>query len=210
MERPLAAKKMESVINQIQGVVASRVVPDEREGLSEIHVMTSTARAAKQIVRDIESLLFVRFGIKIDYRKISLVQLSDEQLAPLGFARLRLASARCAEGPGGWQAEVAIEGPEGAHLGRAEGSEPPARLVVRAMLQALQDALGQGIQLNLREVREFDWGERRIVVVEVSHLFPAGEESLLGVSFSAGEGEVAAPARAALDAINRRLPMMGS
>ena len=77
--RVLEPQELEGAINQVQGVVANRVVPGEKGGLSEIHVMASTERAPKQIVRDIESLLFVKFGFRVDYRKISLVLLELEK-----------------------------------------------------------------------------------------------------------------------------------
>jgi len=207
--RVLEPQELEGAINQIQGVVANRVVPDDKGGLSEIHVMASTKRAPKQIVRDIESLLFVKFGFRVDYRKISLVQLGEEQILPLGLSRLKLISVHCKAGTVGAEAEVQIGSPEGLHVGSAEGEGiGEAELVAQATLNALQQVVGAKAELALQGVERFALGGRKIIVVQISYLFPAGEEILLGVSFIGGEGEIEASARAALDAVNRRLPVM--
>jgi hypothetical protein len=185
------------------------VVPDDKGDLSEIHVMASTKRAPKQIVRDIESLLFVKFGFRVDYRKISLVQLGEEQILPLGLSRLKLLSVHYKAAPVGAEAEVQIGSPEGLQVGLAQGEGVgEAELVAQATLNALQQVVGAKAELALRGVDRFSLGERRIIVVQVSSLFPAGEENLLGVSFIGGEGETEASARATLDAVNRRLPVM--
>lgn len=205
----LDPQELEGAINQVQGVVANRVVPGDKCGLSEIHVMASTERAPKQIVRDIESLLFVKFGFRVDYRKISLVQLGEEQILPLGLSRLKLVSVHCQAGSAGAEAEVQIGSREGLHVGLAEGEGiEEAELVAQATLKALQQVVGAKAELTLRGVERFDLRGRKIIVVQVSSLFPAGEENLLGVSFIGGEGEMEASARAALDAVNRRLPVI--
>jgi len=171
--------------------------------------MASTKRPPKQIVRDIESLLFVKFGFRVDYRKISLVQLGEEQILPLGLSRLKLTSVDCKPGTVGAEAEVQIRSPEGLHVGLAEGEEVgEAEVVAQATLNALQEVVGAKAELALQGVERFDLGGRKIMVVQVSYLFPAGEEILLGVSFIGGEGEIEASARAVLDAVNRRLPVM--
>jgi len=207
--RVLDPQELEGAINQVRGVVANRVVPGDKGGLSEIHVMASTKRAPKQIVRDIESLLFVKFGFRVDYRKISLVQLGEEQILPLGLSRLKLISVHCKPGPVGAEAEVQIGSPEGLHVGLVQGEGVgEAELVAQATLNALQQVVGAKAELALQGVERFDLGGRKIIVVQVSFLFPAGEETLLGVSFIGGEGEREASARAALDAVNRRLPVI--
>ena len=207
--RVLDPQELEGAINQVQGVVANRVVPGDKGDLSEIHVMASKQRAPKQIVRDIESLLFIRFGFRVDYRKISLVQLGEEQILPLGLPRLKLISVHCQVGSLGAEAEVQIGSREGLHVGLAKGEGVgEAELVAQATLNALQQVVGAKAELALQGVERFDLVGRKIIVVQVSSLFPAGEETLLGVSFIGGEGEREASARAALDAVNRRLPVI--
>lgn len=201
----------EAAINQIQGVVASRIVPDPQGGIAEVHVMASTKRPAKKIVRDIESLLFVRFGLKMDYRRVSLVQLGEEQILPLGISRIKLLSVNWEEEPPEVRAQVKIQSPQGTYIGSASSADhgvPRPQLAAQATLQALQQVVGKRAELALGQVEEFPLGERRVLLVQVSYLFPAGEENLLGVSFVGQGGGLEAAARAALDAVNRRLPVI--
>lgn len=210
-QRTLDPSQVEGSINQIQGVVASRVVPGNAGEIAEIHVMATTKRPAKKIVRDIESLLFVRFSLKLDYRRVSLVQLGEEQMMPLGLSRIKLLSVQYQGDAASGQAQVKIQAPQGIYLGSAtiqDSSPDQPRLAAEATLQALQQVIEKKAELLLREAAQFSLGGRKILLVQVSYLFPAGEENLLGVSFVGDGGELEAAARAALDAINRRLPVI--
>ncbi len=69
------ARQLQQAIEQINGVTSARVLLDDTGDIAEIHLVGSSARKPKQIVRDTESLIYARFGIRVDYRKISLVQL---------------------------------------------------------------------------------------------------------------------------------------
>src|SRR5574342_700217 len=77
---------LELTLNQVCGVFASRVMMDRRS-VSEIHIIAFNERRPKQIIRDIETILCVKHGLRVDYRKISLVQLSAEDLRRLPLAR---------------------------------------------------------------------------------------------------------------------------
>jgi hypothetical protein len=68
--------RLEADLPKIQGVSSARVVGEDEP--SEIHVVASTARPPKQIVRDVQSLANARFGIPIDHRIVSVVQLNDQ------------------------------------------------------------------------------------------------------------------------------------
>src|SRR5512137_1816534 len=104
--RPLDARTMESAINKIRGVYAAQVVIGD-DNVEEIHVIASPLRKPKQVVRDIESMLLVNFGVRVDYRRISLVQMQEERLFQ-SEARPRLGAVRTVEGPNR-RAEVELE-----------------------------------------------------------------------------------------------------
>jgi hypothetical protein len=80
---------LETLILQVRGVLAGRIVLDDSQEIDEIHVVGSPERNPKQIVRDIESALFVRGGIRVNHRKISLVQLLESSIRPT-IERVRL------------------------------------------------------------------------------------------------------------------------
>src|SRR3954463_16001049 len=81
--------KIEQLLSQVRGVLAERVVLEEHGQIDELHIVGSPGRSAKQMVRDIESLLFVSGGVRGDHRKISLVQIAESAIQP-AQVRVRL------------------------------------------------------------------------------------------------------------------------
>src|SRR6185295_18386084 len=89
-ERPaIDVAKIEELLSQVRGVLAVRVVLEEQGQIDELHIVGSPGRSAKQMVRDVESLLYVRGGVRVDHRKISLVQIAESAIQP-AQVRIRL------------------------------------------------------------------------------------------------------------------------
>jgi hypothetical protein len=66
----------EKELTKITGVRTVKVVGGDRP--SEIHVIAGNKRSPKQIVRDVQSLAVAGFGVSIDHRIVSVVQMADE------------------------------------------------------------------------------------------------------------------------------------
>ncbi len=73
-----APRRAEVVLSAIDHVDSCRIVTGVHGRVSEIHVLATDAVAAKTLVRDIESALFVHFGTTVDHRKISIAQVAEE------------------------------------------------------------------------------------------------------------------------------------
>ena len=71
---------LESKLARLDGVEAVRVVGTDSR-LEEIHVLARTNKPAKQVVRDVQSLAAAAFGIDVDRRIVSVVQLADNDLS---------------------------------------------------------------------------------------------------------------------------------
>lgn len=69
----------ENLIRRIRDVLAVNIVLGEQKEIDEIHVLAEDGRNAKQIVRDIETLMQVEYGIDLDHKKVSIVQLNPSQ-----------------------------------------------------------------------------------------------------------------------------------
>lgn len=67
--------QLEDSIRRIPGVQAAAVIGAETP--SEIHIVASSSRSPKQLVRDIQSLASAGFGFSIDHRIVSIVRLED-------------------------------------------------------------------------------------------------------------------------------------
>ena len=71
-------RELEETLCRLPAVDAVRIVHD-RDRISEVHVLASPAKPAKQVVRDVQSLAMARFGVGIDRRAVSVVQLGEEK-----------------------------------------------------------------------------------------------------------------------------------
>ena len=74
---PWGMKRVENLITGLTGVLSGRVVVTPLGEVSEVHVLTTSSIAPKQVVRNIESALMAQLGFKIDHRKISVAQTAD-------------------------------------------------------------------------------------------------------------------------------------
>lgn len=72
-------KDIEKSINSLNGVLFSKIVLADNKEIKEIHVITKDFYSPKKISRDVESLLMAKYNISIDYRKISIAQVTEEK-----------------------------------------------------------------------------------------------------------------------------------
>jgi hypothetical protein len=193
--------EIEQALARLDGVSAARIL-STGSGIDEIHIIASGVRPPKKIVRDIESLLLVNYGLRIDHRCISVVRTDDGLTPAPATTRPQIQSVRL-EG-GEVQAVLLVEQRTlvGKALVPAGGSELEA--AARALMDAIEQMLDVRDTLSLAELQLYQLGARDIIVVLV-HWQGAGQEALLvGASFARQDPLVGA-ARAALDALNRRL-----
>ncbi len=203
---------LESSLRQVQGVYACRIVLDPPDEIAEVHVVGSSSRKPKQIVRDIESLLFAKFGLRVNYRKISLAQMQEDKAFSLLGSRPRLLLAEC-DGDGTGSAckiQLADNGNvfDGVAHG-AEGSDHIGRTACLATLDALNRMVGASGEFQLEALERIPIAGREVVIALVTFGFAAGEERLIGTSFYRGD-IVESAVRATLDSVNRRLALIRS
>lgn len=75
--------QLEDELRRVPGIKNARVAGEDAP--TEIHIIASPQRSPKQLVRDVQSLASAGFGIPIDHRIVSVVQLEDEE--PAGTSR---------------------------------------------------------------------------------------------------------------------------
>jgi hypothetical protein len=76
-------EELNAKLCRIPGVLGANVVFDERGDLDEVHIMADCSRAAKEIMLDAKSVLFVCLKTPIDFRKISVARI-DTTAEPAG------------------------------------------------------------------------------------------------------------------------------
>lgn len=132
--------EIESALARIPSVTAARVVAEPGGRITEVHVLARRDRAPKQVVRDVQSVAMAAFGIDVDYRTVSVVQLDEppteeEQVAAPRVALMRL-SAEIA-GPA-TEIRVSVRAGGEEHVGSARG---PASSGLRLVARAVSDAV---------------------------------------------------------------------
>jgi hypothetical protein len=197
---------LEYLIYHVRGVQAARLVVDAHGKIEEVHVIGTPDRSAKQIVRDIESILFIRGGVRVDHRKISLVQMADTVVQSQA-SRILLVDVATDAGEGSDVVVTLSMGDQQVQgVGRQRPDEPAssAMLVAYATLHALGTIAGARGTFNLEQLQFQRFGDLPVCLCRISLVVEGGVDILLGISV-VREDDPLAVARAVLNATNRRL-----
>ena len=199
----------EQAIKQVKSVIAARINVNSEGEIEEVHILAGSGRAPKQIVRDIESILVAQFDVQIDHKKISVAQVEDDEEATLATAestrpKLVGVTLRTVNG----MAEVIVELLAGDKNieGLAQGpstSHNNLRLFVEATLKALSPLTLDKYIFVTEDVRMTQLGKQQVVLVSITLITPAGEQSLAGCALVRSD-EREAVVKATLDAVNRK------
>lgn len=220
--------RLEAELKKIAGVRNARIVGTD--GPEEIHVVASATRSPKQVVRDVQSLAAAGYGLPIDHRIVSVVQLDDtEPPAPPSTIKLDppveelqpVAAAQHTErrpvlervvlgtrGSAGW-VEVGLKWPDGTETdgsGTAGPSrETRARGAAKAVVKALEPVLHEkGIELEIDQVIIHRMESADSVFVRAT-FFDSGNAIPVVGSALVHDDVASAAVRALLHAVNRKL-----
>ncbi len=217
--------ELEDALRHIQGVKAASVVTGPDAVPTEVHVLASPGKPAKQVVRDVQSLALARYDIDIDHRIVSVVQMGDDDVrGPEPAAavpdteaadaradaepavRPSIAAIMVRSGKGETEASVTLAASdqlfEGTSRGPA-GQSHRARLVAIATLDAVSELLGQPCEVESSTI--VATGTREVALTVLTMTVPrTGEQVLTGCAAVRGD-EADAVARSVLAALNRQL-----
>jgi hypothetical protein len=196
--------ELEETLARLPSINAVRIAT-EGERITEVHVLASPEKAPKQVVRDVQTLALARFGIDVDRRTVSVVQIGPGRLAG---DEDRPAIMGVHEIPEGARTTVAVtlgwHGDE--YVGTATGPAAQSarlRLVGEAALRAIETLL-PGDALALDSIGAPSIGMKTVIVAVVVATGDEGEEITVGSALSSGDDSETA-VRAVLDALNRRI-----
>ncbi|MCK4547617.1 MAG: hypothetical protein KAW17_09270 [Candidatus Eisenbacteria sp.] len=162
-------------IEEIEGVVSARVEAAQDGRVEEVHVVARGGRRAKEIVRDVETLLKAKFDLEIDHRKISVARLGDASQTPrepevasrVGFQSVSLHLSR-----EGGEAKVDLSSGSQRWVGRASSRGPESawpRLVARATIDAVSQMLPPDSFLELADLTTVTVAERDAILVSLRY-----------------------------------------
>jgi hypothetical protein len=194
---------------RLPDVSIARAVADKGR-ITEVHIVANTGKHPKQIVRDVQSVALASFGLEIDRRVVSVVQLNGD-LRTLGSEAPRRPSitAITAEANGlRSNVRVALNRGTQVAVGAAEGSIASSarhRLVATATVEALRELEASAESLDVEHAQIVRVGERDVAVVTMVVVDPPAEHTVVGSALVRAQREGDAVARAVLDATNRWL-----
>lgn len=203
--RGMDISTLQEKISRIDGVEAARVVAGNGH-IDEIHVLARSTKPPKQVVRDVQSLGHALFGIDIDRRIVSVVQLADSVLNT-GSRPAFVDVAELIEGNRS-EVTVTLKWKERLLVGQATGAAAAAtrwRLVAEATLEAVRQSLHHNVGLGISSMDITSLGSRRLAIAQVVVVTDATERLLIGSAY-VDEDESRSVVRSVLDALNRLLP----
>lgn len=206
--KALRMSECENFIKQIRDVISVNIVANDSREIEEIHVLAEDTRNAKQIVRDIETLFRVEYGLDLDHKKVSIVQLKKEQNS-FQSKRLKFTSIQYSFRDNRMEVSVELASPKKSCQGQAAGINSRSnrlRLVGEAALQAVGSFLPEICHATLDDIVLYSLNGRDLVAATVVYIQGSLEETLVG-SALVRQDEKEAAVKAVLSALNRRIPL---
>ena len=204
-DSPMDSVALQEKISRIDGIEAVRVVAGNGR-IDEIHVLARRNKHPKQVVRDVQSLAQALYGVNIDRRVVSVVQLADSVLA----AGSRPALVDVAESIDSNRSEVTVtlKWKERLLVGQSTGAAANVtrwRLIAEATLEAVRQSIHQDVGMAIAAIDLPTLGSRELAIAQVVVVTGSMERTLIGSAYVEGE-ESRAVVRSVLDALNRLLP----
>ncbi len=200
-------RELEENLTRMDSVDAARVV-NQGSTITELHVIAAADKPAKQVVRDVQSLAMARFGITIDHRVISVVQIRPHDLELTSEARAALMGVD--ESPNGTRTtiEVTLRHDDQEHVGSASGPAVLSarhRLVGEATINAIEQTFPNIPPIALDAISITPVGQNEVVVAVVVSAGNRGAENVnVGSAVVTNDADDAS-VKAVLNALNRRL-----
>lgn len=211
----VSVSEIEELIKKLPTVLGCAVAVTDWGAIEEVHVLTTLERSPKQIVRDVESALVARWGLRVDHKRISVAQIEHEDgqhsLTPLDRLIVAEYHVELDTVKGIVDANVAIhwsKDPEELFRGQWTGRYVPSQYY-QVTAWATVEAVNQIPQVVrpfvLSDLKTLTLAGRTVVAVAVSRYDDRQrEEVLVGTAPDRGDGQ-GASVRAVLNAVNRRL-----
>jgi hypothetical protein len=210
-------RAVETELCRLPDVSAARIVSDASGRPVEVHVLAVPGKRPKQIVRDVQSVAMVSFGLDLDRRIVSVVQTGDEvgddhdeehgQVVERFLPRIVGTNIEVAGLRAHVRVTLAFDSEERA--GSAEGTIAAAsrpRLVAAATLDAIQQLVPAAECLDLDSAQIVRVGPHDIAIVALVLVAPPHEQIVSGSAIVRQNQDPSdAVVRAVVSATNRKL-----
>lgn len=199
--------EIEDMIKRVHGVIAAKVVANESGEIEEIHVVSDSTRGAKQVARDIESVLIAQFDLRVDHKKISIAQIGSGQAYCTGDVAIEIDNIQVVHARTNTTVTVRLCMDREMYEGTASApivSANSIKLCALATISAIQQMLNAEHTVELEDLARICLNSCPIVVVLVLWISKRCQETLVGAALI-NKSDVEAVVNAIVSAVNRRL-----
>jgi hypothetical protein len=192
------------VINKIDGVTHVKLIYDN-DNLQEMHILASTLRWPKQIVRDVESALLAVFDYRIDRKVISIAQIDTGDYK--GIKRIRYEGISVETKDQRVECKIRLNYEDEEYLAYESAVKTALnrrKVVAKATVLAVEKILGQSSIFDIQDVLVSTSRDITFVTIIVNMIMDDNEEAMIGAAIVKNDIDEAI-AKATLDAVNRRI-----
>ncbi|MDD2494740.1 MAG: hypothetical protein PHE29_06060 [Tissierellia bacterium] len=200
--------EVESFLTNIKSVISCKIIADEDGAIIEVHILADNSRHTKQIARDIRSTLITKFNILVDYKLISVAQLTQNLTTNTSY---RLAYD-------GYSNEttndyiklcVKLSCDDNEFSGESQGIKSEKnilKIAAAATIDAVKNAIGLDCFL-IEDIQTSKIAGQEVVITAITQI-KQGEECILTGSSIVVNNKIDAVIKSTLNAINRKVCLL--
>lgn len=207
-------EEVEKSLKNLNDILFVKMMLSEEKDINEIHVITKDSSNPKKIIRDIESFLLAKYNIQVDYRKISIAQVKDEEIKEEQIKeesesslRLIFSDIKVITTGNHFEVVVQLESNGKIYEGKVSGinwDQNQEYLVAKATLEGISSYLESSIFFQIDEIKKIRLDSKDIVIVSINLINSKRKESLVGSTVIRDDFNKAL-VKAILKATNRRI-----
>lgn len=163
-------KEMEDLIKNLKSVINCRILLAENETIKEVHIVANESRSAKQISRDVQSILAAVYNAEVDYKKISIAQVKDTTIDSQD-RRLKIKSIERVTVQSKFNVKVILEKDKEEYIGECTGMNNSTLCLRRtgdAAILAVEQFMQEENIISLDDIRIVDIANLQAVVVAIT------------------------------------------
>jgi hypothetical protein len=198
-------KEVESFLTNIKSVISCKIITDQDGTIIEVHILADNSRHTKQISRDIRSTLLANFDIFVDYKIISVAQITQNLTTNTSYRLIYDGySNETANGYVKLCVTLSCDGIE--YSGEAEGIKSEKnilKIAAAATIDAVKNAIGLDCFL-IEDIQDSKIAGQDVMITAITHI-RQGEECILTGSSIVINNKIDAVIKSTLNAINRKV-----
>lgn len=196
-------REMEDLIKNLKSVINCRIIEGDDNLIKEVHVVANESRSAKQISRDVQSIIAAVYSIQVDYKKISIAQVKETN-QDLQERRLKIKSIESVTSQSKHKVKVILEKDKEEYVGEGDGMNNSTLCLRRtgeAAVKAIENFMQEESILSLDDIKTIDIANIKTIVVALTVYTEDRSVEFCGSSILSHDPFECA-VRAVLDAIN--------